>query len=289
MATETTGTTATAGTAGTTGPELVRRLGAHLELDVDGPATLALQIAAADGARRLQEQLEVTADGAPVDGVRELATAVGGRTHLLQVRRGRVVVDYRAVVAGPPAGRETSAPGPQELLEATRPSRYVDSDRLVALATAETGGAQGLELARAVTAWVGRRLAYVPGSSRPTDAASDTLLAGQGVCRDYAHLVAGILRARDVPARVTAVYAPGLSPMDFHAVAEAWVEGAWHLLDATGLAPRSSLVRIATGRDTADTAFLTTTGPVTLLGQEVTAVVEPDLPVDDGWSPVHLA
>ena len=31
--------------------------------------------------------------------------------------------------------------------------------------------------------------------------------------------------------------------------AEAWVDGAWRVVDATTLAPRSSLVRIATGRD----------------------------------------
>lgn len=270
--------------------ELVRRVGARLELQVQGPATLALQVAVADGSPRRDEHLRVSVDGEPVEAdVQELAGPVGGRTHLLSVDGGaagaRVRVDYGAAVgtaaaAGPPSR--------QELLEATRPSRYVDSDRLVALAAAETAGLQGPDLARAVTAWVGGRLRYVPGSSRPTDAASDTLLAGQGVCRDHAHLVAGLLRARDVPARVSAVYAPGLDPMDFHAVAEAWVDGGWQVLDATGLAPRQALVRIATGRDTADTAFLTTTGAVELLGQEVTAVVDPALPADDGSSPVRL-
>ena len=49
--------------------------------------------------------------------------------------------------------------------------------------------------------------------------AIDTLLAGQGVCRDYAHLTITLLRALEIPARLVAVYAPGLSPMDFHAVA----------------------------------------------------------------------
>ena len=48
--------------------------------------------------------------------------------------------------------------------------------------------------------------------------------------------------------------------MDFHAVAEALVDGTWRVVDATLLAPRSSLVRIATGRDAADTAFLTVIG-----------------------------
>ena len=128
---------------------------------------------------------------------------------------------------------------------------------------------------------MGTELSYVPGSSLPTDGAVNTLLARQGVCRDYAHLVIALLRALDVPARLAAVYAPGLDPMDFHAVAEAWVEGAWHVVDATTLAPRSTLVRIATGRDAADTAFLSNYGAnVRLDNLWVTAVAD-ELPGDD--------
>ena len=121
----------------------------------------------------------------------------------------------------------------------------------------------------------------MPGSSSPTDGAVDTLLAGAGVCRDYAHLAVALLRARDVPARLVSVYAPGLSPMDFHAVVEAVVDGAWHVVDATLLAPRSTLVRIATGRDAADTAFLSNYGGALRLdGIEVSAVAD-ELPADD--------
>src|SRR5690606_13899415 len=93
-----------------------------------------------------------------------------------------------------------------------------------------------------------------------TDGAVSTLLSRRGVCRDFAHLVVAFLRALDVPARVVSVYAPGLTPMDFHAVAEAAIDGTWHVVDATGLAPRQSLLRIATGRDAADTAFLSARG-----------------------------
>ena len=71
---------------------------------------------------------------------------------------------------------------------------------------------------------MGSRLNYVPGSSDPIDGAVDTLLAGAGVCRDFAHLVVALLRAVNVPARVVSAYAPGLDPMDFHAVAEAFVD-----------------------------------------------------------------
>jgi transglutaminase-like putative cysteine protease len=85
-----------------------------------------------------------------------------------------------------------------------------------------------------------------------------------------------------VPARVAAVYAPGLRPMDFHAVAEAIVDGRWRVVDATLLAPRAGLVRIATGRDAADTAFLSTYGgAATLTRIEVMAVLDGDLPGDD--------
>jgi hypothetical protein len=121
----------------------------------------------------------------------------------------------------------------------------------------------------------GTRLNYVPGSRDPIDGAVDTPLAGNGVCRDYAHLVVALLRAVNVPARLVAVYAPGLSPMNSHAVAEAFVDGAWRVVDATCLAPRQTLVRIATGRDAADTAFLDNhKGAINLNNMTVTATSE---------------
>ena len=70
--------------------------------------------------------------------------------------------------------------------------------------------------------------------------------------------------------------------MDFPAVAEAYVQGAWQVVDATLLAPRSSMIRIATGRDCADTAFMSTYGgTVELLDSQVTATVDGHLPGDD--------
>jgi transglutaminase-like putative cysteine protease len=98
-----------------------------------------------------------------------------------------------------------------------------------------------------------------------------------------------MLRALDVPARAVAVYAPGCWPMDFHAVVESAVDGTWQVHDATALAPRQSLVRISTGRDAADNAFLSNHGgSVRLLTTEITAIVDGALPVDDGRSVVHL-
>ena len=138
-----------------------------------------------------------------------------------------------------------------------RPSRYAEADKFYGVAATEFGNyIDSTTLLEKVSLWVGTRLNYVPGSSDPIDGAVDTLLAGAGVCRDYAHLAVTLCRTVGVPARLASVYAPGLYPMDFHAVAEAFVEGQWRVVDGTLLAPRQTLVRIATGRDAADIAFL---------------------------------
>jgi transglutaminase-like putative cysteine protease len=77
--------------------------------------------------------------------------------------------------------------------------------------------------------------------------------------------------------------------MDFHAVVEAWVDGGWRVVDATGLAPRRSMLRIGTGRDATDTAFMSVHGGIVdLTGIEVLAVVD-DLPPDAGTEVVTLS
>ena len=87
---------------------------------------------------------------------------------------------------------------------------------------------------------------------------------------------------------MVSVYAPGLSPMDFHAVAEANIDGVWHVVDPTRLAPRQSLLRIATGRDAADTAFLTThDADVEFQSLLVSAIVDV-FPIDDITTPQQL-
>ena len=109
------------------------------------------------------------------------------------------------------------------------------------------------------------------------------------MCRDFAHLVIALLRARNVPARLVAVYAPGLSPMDFHAVVEAAVDGRWRVVDATAMAPRETLLRISTGRDASDTAFLTVhSGRADLRLGAGRATAHPALPADDLTSLVSL-
>ncbi|MGN6607986.1 MAG: transglutaminase-like domain-containing protein [Jatrophihabitans sp.] len=257
-----------------------RRVSAELLVQVDEPARITLQIAASVGAStQVAERLVVRIGGRPLP-VEEVTIDDAARIHICRVPAGRLEVEYEATVDGSEGSRVASA---ADGLVFRRPSRFVESDRLGPVAQVEFAGITDAEqLLSAVSSWVGARLAYVPGSSGALDGAVDTLLLRRGVCRDFAHLVIALLRALDVPARLAAVYAPGLHPMDFHAVAEAAVDGQWRVVDASLLAPRRSLVRIVSGRDAADTAFLSSYGGrTTLLEYAVTATVDGNLPADD--------
>ncbi|GAB2611134.1 transglutaminase-like domain-containing protein [Pseudactinotalea suaedae] len=242
----------------------------------------------------IDETLTVTLDGEPLTPV-EVPTAHGGLMHTFDFAPEtpwgkKVQVRYAATVTSD-ANLPTSAPdNPDDRDIYLRPSRYAESDRMLPVARREFGKTTGLELVDAVSAFVHQHLRYVPGSSRFTDGSVETFLAGAGVCRDYAHLTASLLRGLDVPARVVAVYAPGLAPMDFHAVTEAWVYGRWYVVDGTRLAPRPALLRISTGRDAADTAFLSSYGSGILMGpQSVMATIDGDLPTDDHTDAIQMA
>ncbi|MEA9985205.1 MULTISPECIES: transglutaminase-like domain-containing protein [Subtercola] len=261
-----------------------RTVSAHIECDIDAPANLVFSIAVAAGLATQKESIEYLYNGHPITPV-EILDVHGTRLHEFDAGAGHLSLNYWAEVDG----LETAVPVTKnDLITYLRPSRYCESDMLLPTARSEFRGLEGRILLDCVSSWVGEKLSYVPGSSLPTDGAVRTLLSRQGVCRDYAHLVITLLRGLDVPARLVSVYAPGLRPMDFHAVAEAYIDGEWFIVDATALAPRQSLVRIATGRDAADTAFLTNHGGwLTLTALEVTATADA-LPHDDTRELVQL-
>lgn len=261
-----------------------RTVSAHLELDIRGVTNMVFSLGAATGATRATETLRFTLDGVD-QGFTELADVHGTRLHRFVSEKGRMIVDYEAQLEGRAAPADTDD---VDLITYLRPSRYCQSDSLGPTARSEFYGLKGAVLLRAVTDWVFAKIAYVSGSSLPTDGATRTLLNRQGVCRDFAHVTIALLRAMEVPARMVAVYAPGLSPMDFHAVVEAWMDGEWWVLDATRLAPRRTMVRISTGRDAADTAWLTSNWTdLAVTSMEILAVAD-TLPFDDGYELVQL-
>jgi transglutaminase-like putative cysteine protease len=150
------------------------------------------------------------------------------------------------------------------------PSRYCESDRFEAFVDKSFGTIEGGAKLVAMADWIKREMDYAAGSSDATTTAVDAFVSRRGVCRDFAHLMASFARAAGVPARLVSGYAWGLKPPDFHAVVEVWLGGAWHLVDATCLAPTEGLARIAVGRDATDIAFMTIFGTGEMRSQSVT-------------------
>jgi transglutaminase-like putative cysteine protease len=249
-----------------------------LGFDVTTPAEIVLQIAAAVPET---ETLTIVSGGRSVEAVE-----LPGRQHLVHAPVGLLTATYSATTV---PGERPPPVSAFERVVALRPSRYCPSDRIIGFAARQFGAQEPAATVRDITAWVHDNLTYQSGSSGSSTDAIDTLVDGRGVCRDYAHLVATLCRALDLPARVAAVYAPGLSPMDFHLVVEVALEGTWTVWDATRLAPRQTLIRIATGRDAADTALATTlSGQLTLTELMITAVAPGNLPYDDHNALVSL-
>lgn len=69
--------------------------------------------------------------------------------------------------------------------------------------------------------------------------------------------------ASAIPARFASVCAPSVQPQEFHVVAEVYLVGTWHLVDATRMAAADQIARIGVGLDAAEVAFLTSFGPTT--------------------------
>lgn len=178
------------------------------------------------------------------------------------------VVDIDHHVAHPDQIRESAvADLPGTVLNYLHPSRYCPSDRLQRMACANFGHLpKGYRRVEAIRDWVAERVCFRPGTSTPQTTALDTLVECAGVCRDFAHLMIALCRAVNIPARFVSGIDygadPSLGPMDFHAYVEVYLDGHWYLFDPSKLAIPMGFVRLATGRDAADTSFATIYGPV---------------------------
>lgn len=285
--------------------EMRWQVGCNLAFTIIEPTEVVIQVLAArSDVEIVAEHFRVDIDGEIPHTVSEIPGPHGTRLKVVKAERGCLAVDYQAeiyAVESQLSGsiNDASSDGRSisrshdlayDVQQFLRPSRYCPSDRLIGFVVAEFGVDHDTRSrTAAITEWIRRRIDYVSGSSTVHDSAEDTLLSSAGTCRDFAHLGIALNRASGIPARFVAGYAPGLSPMDFHAVFETFEDGQWCVHDATGLAPRQSLVRIATGRDAADAAFISFTNGMAACDRvEVFAIVEPALPVDDQVAIVTL-
>jgi len=248
---------------------------AHLDYRLRSPADclLAIEVAPMADQVLVWDRLRVAGVG-PLSPI-PAQDGIGRRTWMHG--ETRITADYEAMVDvnRAPAALDglpidPLAALPADVVPYLFPSRYCDSDRFEAAVLREFGHLAGGDKVGAIAAWIRRHLDYAPGLSSSTTTASDTFVAHHGVCRDFAHLLIAMVRAADIPARMVGAYGLGVSPQDFHAVAEVWLAGAWHLVDATGMAPTEGIVRLGVGRDATDIAFLTVFGRADFLAQSVT-------------------
>ncbi|MBM1221319.1 transglutaminase family protein [Ponticoccus sp. SC2-23] len=147
---------------------------------------------------------------------------------------------------------------PGEFYSYLRPSRYCESDLFEDFARTQFGHLTGGGKVAAIRDWVRSEITYEAGHSDATTTMAETFDARRGVCRDFVHVFCGLVRASHIPARYVAAYGPDVTPPDFHAVAEVWLNDRWFLVDPTGMCAADEIVVIGAGRDAADVPFMET-------------------------------
>lgn len=132
-----------------------------------------------------------------------------------------------------------------------------------------------------IVAYVRDQLEYERGKTNAHSSVDDMLMAGGGVCQDFAHLTIGLLRLAGVPARYVSGYLAAAEgdPESGEQASHAWIEALLPEVGWTGFDPthrgRTSdrHVRVAVGRDYADATPLRgvyrSSGPVGLMSVEL--------------------
>lgn len=158
---------------------------------------------------------------------------------------------------------------PSDVTKFLMPSRYCFPEAFLGFVPKQFGSRAGGALIAQMSDWIRENFTYDICASNALTTATDSFQAQRGVCRDYAHVLIGMARSAGIPARIASVYGPAVNPQDFHAVAEVFLDGAWHIVDPTGMAHPSEIVRIGVGRDAADVSFMTSYGWMEMKKQSV--------------------
>jgi transglutaminase-like putative cysteine protease len=264
------------------GQALELTVGCRFGVDSSQPASAVLQVAPSrrPGVAVRGERWETGAEHhGYIDGY-------GNRCERFELGSGDSQIAYEAQVllAGPAdlivpgAGEIPVGALPDEVLSFVMPSRFCLPDELGHEAWQRFGAlTPGWGRVQAIVDYVHGHLEFMPGASNPWTTAADAYRAGQGVCRDFAHLAITFCRALNIPARYVFGYIPAigvqppLEPMDFAAWFEVYLDGGWYTFDARNNTPRTGRVVVGRGRDAIDVALITSFGPLTLTGFEVIA------------------
>ncbi|MET0245149.1 MAG: transglutaminase family protein [Sphingomonas sp.] len=245
-----------------------------LDYSFERPTDVLLQVEAAQIPEQFVETAHIKV--LPSDHFARVVAQDGIGERIWIRAEGRMTVNYTATVA---IQRKVADCGqlpqiefrhlPGETIQYLMGSRYCPSDEFQTFVEAEFGQYYGGRRIIEMRDWIQRSFTYVPGVSNSETTALDTFVRRQGICRDYAHVMITLARASGIPARIASVYALGVDPPDFHAVAEVFLGGDWHLVDATGMAHESAMAKIGVGRDAADVSFMTSYGFASFNAQSV--------------------
>lgn len=250
-------------------------ISASLNYRLSEPVDLMLQIEAANGGGQHVEDASLDL-GEPNHISR--VPAAGGICEPVWLRaEGSLRARYRARVAVDRPDTDLASLAevplhrlPAEAVPYLNESRYCPSNKFHAFVDRRFGELDGGAKIAAMRDWIESRFTNVAGTSTIDTGALDSFVERRGVCRDYAHVMIALARSAHIPARMASVYALGVEPQDFHAVAEVYLSGDWHMVDATGMTRPSECARICVGRDAADIAFLTAYREIQLIEQSVT-------------------
>ena len=261
------------------GLPVILNIDVHLTYELSAPTDLLLQIEAAD----LPDQrvLDARIDFSEVAHMARVAADEGLGERIWLKADGQFKCDYttRIKIDRPVLDLTSLAAVPPHLLPGDTvrylmPSRYCPSDEFQTYVAAEFGHLEGGARITAIRDWINAGFSYVPGVSNAQTTALDSFVQRQGICRDFAHVMVTLARASTIPARFASVYAPGVTPQDFHAVAEVYLDSTWHLVDPTGMATANTIARIGVGADAADVAFLNIFGQADFVAQSVAVRVD---------------
>jgi transglutaminase-like putative cysteine protease len=247
---------------------LTLAVGCEFQLETPQPVAAILQVAPCPqrGVRIQREQWHAGADH------HGYVDHYANRCERFAIESGssRIAFEAELFLADPGDVIEPDAPEtpvaslPDEVLSLIMPSRFCLPDELGHDAWQRFGGlAPGWGRVQAIVDFVHRHLEFVPGASNPWTTAADAYRAGQGVCRDFAHLAITFCRALNIPARYVFGYIPDVDglptaePMDFAAWFEAYLNGRWYTFDARNNRPRTGRVVVGRGRDATHVARMT--------------------------------
>ena len=281
--------------------DLVVRVGCRLQYQAAGEVTALMNLKPRmDPGQVVREEKLTLGERLPCE---EFEDSHGNIVYRLQLQPGLNEISHDALVMVPSVpdnyhhAYEVPVPLnelPLDLIRYTLPSRYCDSDKLLAFAWQQFGGApRGHFQVQAVCDWIHKNIEYRFGSGRSDTSASEIIKQRFGVCRDFGHVGVALCRALNLPARYVTGHLPDIayldpgSPMDFHGYFEVYLGGKWFPYDPRYNVPRIGRVKVACGADAVDCAFATFYGPVTPTYFEVWAYQVPPGAVSVG-DPIDL-